>query len=881
MMIMEVAMGLRLRVFVALVLVAASCAGEEADTSTSTSPSGLSSTLPSTTVTTPASGVSLWSDVGDVADVDLASDGTVWTAGLGGVVAWSPSGGSYRTYTMEDGLISNATHQIALAADGAVGVAYGFRTGDVWHGPDVSVLDEGVWTTTQLSDEETPTRWWIDTDADGRLVAFEGDEAYVYEGGSWVPGDAGRAGEFPGAVLADDEIWYPYWGVGLVQFPLESAPSVEMEGLEGLDLHVTEPYESEYEGSVGPGGPASLHVIPGLEYVAGVAFDGDFVWALGGAELARWDGEAWSEVDLPDLAGAEVSDVVTHGEMTWIGTNQGLARLLNGKLTWFRSDAPVQTQVIHLLVTDRGVATVSIPYRFGPGDIPVRYALISPESAEWFDELLSVDGLGPEGVVQNLVFDGDELLTARGDDLVDIWSGQVTPLDGPYWRTVRSLAIDGEGTIWADVEHAIWYRHGNIWVEAASTLELDYGLGPMAAKSGAGIWVSTSLGTLHSVDRSGVVATTPGSGLELITAMTVDGADVIVAGLLESGPAVSVWDGSSWTTSVVSSGFPGFGHITSVVRDVDGTIWLGDGESAYPTGGGGLMAFAGEEWWVVRSGLPSPTVLSLAMAGTGELWIGTSGGLMRVAPAELEAHVSGSVRTTRPATSPTSTIGPTTPAPPSTTTEPGRVPVRELEPGLFCRDLHAGGYSYADAVEYWAYEGSPPRMDADGNGIPCETVYPRDEVDAYWGGTVAPPFDPSSLYNSLVSFLEDEIVTPGYGGTVFCEMLWYGADQSGTHAELYLWQFCAEYYPAGDHIELGSAATYPVVVEFDYGSRGWQVSGMIEPADGEGWASSIRAMFPPDIAEQALADSGEIGPVLSEITVSMAEEYFGLPYLGP
>lgn len=62
----------------------------------------------------------------------------------------------------------------------------------------------------------------------------------------------------------------------------------------------------------------------------------------------------------------------------------------------------------------------------------------------------------------------------------------------------------------------------------------------------------------------------------------------------------------------------------------------------------------------------------------------------------------------------------------------GQDPVTNLSTGLYCRDLRAGGYSYAQAVEYWLIEGRPARMDAVGRGRPCTTVYPDVEVDAYW-----------------------------------------------------------------------------------------------------------------------------------------------------
>ena len=62
--------------------------------------------------------------------------------------------------------------------------------------------------------------------------------------------------------------------------------------------------------------------------------------------------------------------------------------------------------------------------------------------------------------------------------------------------------------------------------------------------------------------------------------------------------------------------------------------------------------------------------------------------------------------------------------------------------GLHCRDLlkpppdsgRPDSYhlSYGLAVYYWLSEGRPDRMDADRDGIPCETVHPAHEVAAFW-----------------------------------------------------------------------------------------------------------------------------------------------------
>jgi hypothetical protein len=78
-----------------------------------------------------------------------------------------------------------------------------------------------------------------------------------------------------------------------------------------------------------------------------------------------------------------------------------------------------------------------------------------------------------------------------------------------------------------------------------------------------------------------------------------------------------------------------------------------------------------------------------------------------------------------------------------TTTSSTLDPIGAIETGLLCRDLFDRGYDYTAAVAYWTRDGSPERMDADGNGIPCETVYPEPEVLAFWGDplptTTAPP----------------------------------------------------------------------------------------------------------------------------------------------
>lgn len=91
------------------------------------------------------------------------------------------------------------------------------------------------------------------------------------------------------------------------------------------------------------------------------------------------------------------------------------------------------------------------------------------------------------------------------------------------------------------------------------------------------------------------------------------------------------------------------------------------------------------------------------------------------------------VETTTSADAATTSSSTTTEDTPTTTA--AERSVLDEPPGQLCRDLSAKGYTYAEAVSYWEHHGRPSRMDASGTGIPCQTVYPRSDVEARWGST--------------------------------------------------------------------------------------------------------------------------------------------------
>lgn len=138
----------------------------------------------------------------------------------------------------------------------------------------------------------------------------------------------------------------------------------------------------------------------------------------------------------------------------------------------------------------------------------------------------------------------------------------------------------------------------------------------------------------------------------------------------------------------------------------------------------------------MRRILSGGALIVLAVLGTGCTGVDQSEEMTTRAETATTpaAPISTTLSTTTVSTTTTTsttitTASPTTTAPTTTTL----AVVGSLDTGLFCRDVAALGYNYTEAVVYWMKEGQPDRMDADHNGIPCETVYPPDEVIALWG----------------------------------------------------------------------------------------------------------------------------------------------------
>lgn len=77
--------------------------------------------------------------------------------------------------------------------------------------------------------------------------------------------------------------------------------------------------------------------------------------------------------------------------------------------------------------------------------------------------------------------------------------------------------------------------------------------------------------------------------------------------------------------------------------------------------------------------------------------------------------------------------------------------IDSFRPGMLCRDLVTEHHhpDYWEAVLYWLSEGEPARMDADRDGIPCETVYPESFIRQFLEDPRLPVPGWNSSYDEL------------------------------------------------------------------------------------------------------------------------------------
>ncbi len=295
----------------------------------------------------------------------------------------------------------------------------------------------------------------------------------------------------------------------------------------------------------------------------------------------------------------------------WIGTTKGLAKY-NGASTegtgwtvYNTSNSGLPDNLVKCLAADK-IGNMWIGTTKGLA----KYDGASTEETGWTVYNTSNTGL-PENDVECLSVEGN------GNIWIGIWGRGLVKYDGTNWiiydtsnsglpdNLVKCLTVDGSGNIWTGTTKGLAKYDG-------------------ASTEGTGWTVyNTSNSGLPENYFSCLVADESGD-IWIGTGWDYEGFEVQVSGLVK-------YDGTNWIVYDTSnSGLPD-NLLKCLTVDDSGNIWIGTGDRR----GYGLARYDGTSpegtGWTVyntsNSGLPDNLVKCLNVDGSGNMWIGTWGGL--------------------------------------------------------------------------------------------------------------------------------------------------------------------------------------------------------------------------------------------------------------
>jgi hypothetical protein len=111
--------------------------------------------------------------------------------------------------------------------------------------------------------------------------------------------------------------------------------------------------------------------------------------------------------------------------------------------------------------------------------------------------------------------------------------------------------------------------------------------------------------------------------------------------------------------------------------------------------------------------------------------------------------------------------------------------------------------------------------------------------------------------DNIKNYLEKYIETPGFGGRMFCAYELFGTEQKGNKNYIYLWTLCMEYYMKGRVLMKGTGVSMPLALISAGLHRQNKIAEHRKPVDGEGYARSIREIFPKKYHKVIFAEATE------------------------
>ncbi len=313
-----------------------------------------------------------------------------------------------------------------------------------------------------------------------------------------------------------------------------------------------------------------------------------YLWVATQHALARFDGvrfQSYTTLEEPALPGNDISTLFQASDGSlWIGSYRGLTRF-DGRE--FEAIAGPRTEDAGMM--DVAVGTMTEDHR-------------------------------------------GRVVAGGADGLFRVEDGRLAPMDFPEPQAVGGLHAEGD-VMWVGGVGRFWrYDDGEPVDEHVLPTHLETARVNGFRRHGGNLWVATSAGLFRHTE-SGLQAFGGPAANVPINAMLVDSSDTLWVGT--DATLLRIREGRL-AESIDDDHPAGHSQIRSMYEDHEGNLWLGsnvDGLARYWSG------------WVDRyseaAGLTVPLVWSVADAGDGALWVGTSDGLFRLADDRYAEIVPG------------------------------------------------------------------------------------------------------------------------------------------------------------------------------------------------------------------------------------------------
>lgn len=590
-------------------------------------------------------GLYVYSNANHMRDITL-HDGKVWTAGVGGVVAWDLAGGSHRKYTTLDGLPHIAANGIAVCPIPEPALVVATNEGLAIYDPaadrftDGSVIYSAAGRVLEMACDAT------------RLVAYDDDGVNVYDATTgqvtFTDDDLLAWVAVESITLAGDDIWLPSGYKGITRIRGEEVTIYSVENgnspSDDVDAVAISPTGELWLGAgeglfrLNANGESTIYDrnnTQGFPYFGprSLTFAADGTLWLGfNGEICQFDvvagGCLVSHKNQPGMAPGSISRVIVddNGFIYYPSFNDGMS-VFNGS-TWTQYEvvnefprnfvyAFAQDTDNNIWVLGEGLhrtnldASEWVAYKsVGGNDIAT-----DPAGGVWTAGGRSLWHVNGDAIRQWGVADG--LLDASANAVAldvqgRVWIGQeggISIFDGESFTTynvaagwpegnVRDLLADGD-TMWAattkglvkiDTTHDSWEVVVND-TNIAPASQPNFGRiafntdGTLLLENPAGLFIynGSNLARYQNVDCSLGATTVAPDGMLLFGCFPPFFSS---AGEFAQGRyGLHYYDGTEWGFIGLAEGLPST-SVRAILLDTAGTWWIGGGDTA---NGGGIL----------------------------------------------------------------------------------------------------------------------------------------------------------------------------------------------------------------------------------------------------------------------------------------------------